>query len=385
MYYPGSPGWIDKFFQLVDKEKISINLNDCNADIIDQGIETGLIFSCPQKTIFTSFQINEWTSESKIKALYFEFLLLIYLKANKNSLFNKVDFFKKINLFFFKSKKRDQSSIEIEEEIHQRICSNKKDLQNPIVFIDVLFFYSQENELNVVDEMLFYKSILFIIKLCIQADNQIDEKETYLFDTYKKYLEKKHSKSIDDQQTNKVDISTLPQSFNQKKYLTEYLLCTAIYSISLQLKIRKIDRELILKIGKHFSLPKKRIELLYAKTNVFIVKNKKEVPFLLHSRKQIILKKYNSYFLSLLKRNRRKITSEVKESKELFRLLIKSKNEKLSKKEKEVVKEQLFDILKTIPSIAIFLVPGGSFLLPIILKFIPSLLPSSFVDNKTDN
>ena len=385
MYYPGSPGWIDKFFQLVDKEKISINLNDCNADIIDQGIETGLIFSCPQKTIFTSFQINEWTSESKIKALYFEFLLLIYLKANKNSLFNKVDFFKKINLFFFKSKKRDQSSIEIEEEIHQRICSNKKDLQNPIVFIDVLFFYSQENELNVVDEMLFYKSILFIIKLCIQADNQIDEKETYLFDTYKKYLEKKHSKSIDDQQTNKVDISTFPQSFNQKKYLTEYLLCTAIYSISLQLKIRKIDRELILKIGKHFSLPKKRIELLYAKTNVFIVKNKKEVPFLLHSRKQIILKKYNSYFLSLLKRNRRKITSEVKESKELFRLLIKSKNEKLSKKEKEVVKEQLFDILKTIPSIAIFLVPGGSFLLPIILKFIPSLLPSSFVDNKTDN
>ena len=27
---------------------------------------------------------------------------------------------------------------------------------------------------------------------------------------------------------------------------------------------------------------------------------------------------------------------------------------------------------------------GGSFLLPIILKFIPSLLPSSFIDNKTD-
>ena len=150
------------------------------------------------------------------------------------------------------------------------------------------------------------------------------------------------------------------------------------------MKIRKIDREFILKIGKHFSLPKERIELLYAKTNVFIVKNKKDIPFLLHSRKQIILKKYNSYFLSLLKRNRRKITSEVKESKELFQLLMKSKNEKLSKKEKEVVKEQLFDILKTIPSIAIFLVPGGSFLLPIILKFIPSLLPSSFIDNKTD-
>ena len=384
MYYPGSSGWIDKFFQLVEKGKISLNNDIYNENIIDQGIETGLIFSCPKKTIFSSFDLNEWTNESKLKALYFEFLLVIYLKANKTSLFNKVDFLKKINLFFFEAKKGNFTSIEIEEKIHQRICSNKKDLQNPIVFIDVLFFYSQENKMNMVNKTLFYKSILLIIKLCIQADDQIDEKETYLFETYKKYLEKDHSKRIDDQLNEKVIISSLTQSFNQQNHLIEYLICTAIYSISLQLKIRKIDREFILKIGKHFSLPKERIELLYAKTNVFIVKNKKDIPFLLHSRKQIILKKYNSYFLSLLKRNRRKITSEVKESKELFHLLMKSKNEKLSKKEKEVVKEQLFDILKTIPSIAIFLVPGGSFLLPIILKFIPSLLPSSFIDNKTD-
>ena len=149
------------------------------------------------------------------------------------------------------------------------------------------------------------------------------KKLTYLKLT--KYLEKDHSKRIDDQLNEKVIISSLTQSFNQQNHLIEYLICTAIYSISLQLKIRKIDREFILKIGKHFSLPKERIELLYAKTNVFIVKNKKDIPFLLHSRKQIILKKYNSYFLSLLKRNRRKITSEVKESKELFQLLMKSK------------------------------------------------------------
>ena len=99
MYYPGSSGWIDKFFQLVEKGKISLNKDIYNEKIIDQGIETGLIFSCPKKTIFSSFDLNEWTNESKLKALYFEFLLVIYLKANKTSLFNKVDFFTWINHF----------------------------------------------------------------------------------------------------------------------------------------------------------------------------------------------------------------------------------------------------------------------------------------------
>jgi hypothetical protein len=49
--------------------------------------------------------------------------------------------------------------------------------------------------------------------------------------------------------------------------------------------------------------------------------------------------------------------------------------------EKQKVKEQLLDICKSIPSLAIFLVPGGSILLPILIKFIPKLLPSAFNEN----
>ena len=45
------------------------------------------------------------------------------------------------------------------------------------------------------------------------------------------------------------------------------------------------------------------------------------------------------------------------------------------------VKKQLLEICKTIPSLAIFLLPGGSLLLPILIKFIPTLLPSSFNEN----
>ena len=45
------------------------------------------------------------------------------------------------------------------------------------------------------------------------------------------------------------------------------------------------------------------------------------------------------------------------------------------------IKKQLLDICKSIPSLTIFLLPGGSLLLPILIKFIPTLLPSSFNEN----
>ena len=57
----------------------------------------------------------------------------------------------------------------------------------------------------------------------------------------------------------------------------------------------------------------------------------------------------------------------------------------LSKEEQKQLQEQLLDIFKTIPSLAIFLLPGGALLLPFVIKFIPKLLPSAFDDNRIED
>ena len=79
-----------------------------------------------------------------------------------------------------------------------------------------------------------------------------------------------------------------------------------------------------------------------------------------------------------------KKTKEIKESGELMQLLAQSTTKDLSKEEKKKVKKQLLDICKTIPSLTIFLLPGGGLLLPILIKFIPQLLPSAFNENLED-
>ena len=86
----------------------------------------------------------------------------------------------------------------------------------------------------------------------------------------------------------------------------------------------------------------------------------------------------------LIVRNKDRLQKELQESGELSKLLGVSTYRELSKEEKNKVKEQLLDICKTIPSLTIFLLPGGAILLPLLVKFIPKLLPSAFDENRVD-
>jgi hypothetical protein len=84
----------------------------------------------------------------------------------------------------------------------------------------------------------------------------------------------------------------------------------------------------------------------------------------------------------LILRNSKRLQKEIKGSQELVRLITKSTHSDLSAQEKKKIQEQLLDIFKSIPSLAIFILPGGAMLLPIFIKLIPKLLPSAFDDNR---
>lgn len=80
----------------------------------------------------------------------------------------------------------------------------------------------------------------------------------------------------------------------------------------------------------------------------------------------------------LLIKNKKRFLNEVEESKELAFLLRKSLSTKLTDEEKKKVREQVLDICKSIPAFTVFMLPGGALLLPLLIKLIPTILPSSF-------
>ena len=83
----------------------------------------------------------------------------------------------------------------------------------------------------------------------------------------------------------------------------------------------------------------------------------------------------------LLHKNKVRLYQELSESKEALFLLRKSTHTPLNEEEKLKVREQLLDICKAIPSLAVFMLPGGALLLPLLIKLLPDILPSAFRDD----
>ena len=83
-----------------------------------------------------------------------------------------------------------------------------------------------------------------------------------------------------------------------------------------------------------------------------------------------------------VKKNAGALLTEVKETGELARLLAAASVRRLTRDETRRVQQQLLDVARTIPALAIFALPGGALLLPILIKVLPwRVLPSAFADD----
>lgn len=80
----------------------------------------------------------------------------------------------------------------------------------------------------------------------------------------------------------------------------------------------------------------------------------------------------------LINKNKKRLSKELMESKEAVQLIQKSIKTELSDEEKIKIKEQLLDICKAVPAFAVFMLPGGALLLPLLIKLLPDILPSAF-------
>jgi len=84
----------------------------------------------------------------------------------------------------------------------------------------------------------------------------------------------------------------------------------------------------------------------------------------------------------LVARNLDALVQEIRQTGELAALLTKAAaGQTLDEVERAKVREQLLDIVRAVPSLALFSLPGGALLLPLVLRLLPwDLRPSAFRD-----
>ena len=127
------------------------------------------------------------------------------------------------------------------------------------------------------------------------------------------------------------------------------------------LKIDSHNQKFINKFRTKFNLSEAKIGVAFKSVNDFYICYKNEIPLLstqnlakrFYEQSVIVVKK-------LIARNSKRIYQELKESKELVKLLSESTFRDLNKEEQNQMQEQMMDLLKSIPSLAIFMLPGLS-------------------------
>ena len=339
----------------------------------------------------------KWDNEEKIKVGFLSTLIALY-KTKKGE--DVEEFIETITRFygqiskgkfsFMKMVLPDANSFQkLENIINERLQTNDNIVTknfthmvtNAMLFIDVLAFefYLKNNTIS----LDFFKDLerkcLALIMLSLNVKIDKSEYDSMLLKMFENSLRYSKISKINEAEIIDV-IFEGNRSVLENLYLYEVAHMTLLSDGVVYENEQKFLDNFASKLNLNNTNQNNGYELVS-----FINEHKKELPFfnLNHPVKQF----YNNTqdnIGKLVSRNKTRLIKELSESKELVKLLRKSTQQDLSFEEKKKVKKQLLDICKTIPSLTIFLLPGGGLLLPILIKFIPQLLPSSFNENLND-
>ncbi|WP_338039451.1 LETM1-related biofilm-associated protein [Maribacter litopenaei] len=272
-----------------------------------------------------------------------------------------------------------ESRIYLEDNIISKTFNSS--ITNSLLFIDVLLFRRyllNAKGIKKHAQLLEYLAInITYHALNSKEKNRKDEKLAQLLASSLTFINS-DSKKFDDAYRQHLVV-------NEDEWEKRYLLDLACLTVWEDHSLEYMESEFIYGIGKDLKLDEETIRDSLSHVSYFISSHKETIPFLQEHNMAVQFYDSMSKLVNrLILRNRKRLHKELSESAELVALLSKSTISDLSKEEKKKVQSQLLDIFKSIPSLAIFLLPGGAILLPIFIKLIPKLLPSAFDENRVE-
>ncbi len=385
---PSASGWIKKLVSLLDIPNDLTNLESLYPKLRACGFIYG-------NNVFVVDDIVEKGDLSTDEICKINLVISFYVCFNSTT--TKMEFtesvtsfYKKINAHtesWFSDLLTTKSTLEILEKIiHKRIQIDDNLLEKS-------FNYFVTNALLFID-VIAYKHYLKTGRISIE---EIKEKEATIETLTLSALNSKMNKTEYDESL----IKLFEQSLRYQKD-TNLIYSEAIKLISDKLQAlyildlsamamwsdRIIDEDestFLKQLGQNLSLSPYDITTAKRSIKVFHHNYKDDIALL--GSKNIVKTFYNNsskMVNKLISRNSKRLLKELNESKELMLLLTQSTIRELDKNEQKKVQQQLLDIFKSIPSLAIFILPGGAILLPLVIKFIPKLLPSAFDDNRIE-
>lgn len=392
---PSATGWINKFGQLASKNPNNYsNFQDLYNGLKKTGFVYGINTQVP-RFIEAEHTLSE---DEKAKLNLLIGLYHVYVLEKQSTHFESFvtsifSFYQDLGIqqisFLNKILTGKKTSDQLEKLIDSRVYLEdnlisktfNSIITNSLLFIDVLVFkrYLRHKE----DIRKYAQNIEYIAinvtyhGLNSKEKERNDERLAELFEASLTFIDHE-AESFDGSYREKL-------LQNYSVWENQYFLDITCLSVWEDNSVDYKESEFIFGIGQDLGFDTKQIARSLEEISSFFNKNSKNIPFLKDNNMAMQFYESMSKVVNkLILRNSKRLQKELSESAELVALLSKSTLRDLNAEEKKKVQNQLIDIFKSIPSLAIFILPGGAVLLPIFIKLVPKLLPSSFDENRIE-
>ena len=403
MINPSANGWIDKFFS---KQKTFLfsdeeNLNTFYKKVRETGFIYGHIVSYDRAG---AIDTESWVGNEVSKVALLNTLFSIYVLSSndaktENFIAKALAFYNEMNPEGFNLLKKvlpeSSPSLNLEKIIDSRVQTNidiisknfSHILTNALLFIDILAFRQYLIQ-GVIPEKYLKKieeAIINIVSLALKTKSNKSKYDDLLIRLFESSVRYTKFSKVNIQSQN-FGMEELELDYFTDELEKKYLIDVAGMALWSDGVIEKNEAYFLHKLAELTTVSDDFVTESIATTNEFITNYKDEIPYFNYSNPvKHFYDQTTQTVTKLITRNKNRLVKEIFQSKELMLLLAISTRRDLDEKEKKKVKKQLLDICKTVPSLTIFLLPGGSLLLPILIKFIPRLLPSAFNENLEEN
>jgi len=375
---PSTTGWIKKYF--AEQEKYAIfkatNTKELAHEIRAIGFSFGQINTSKFPEIYTSFN---YTQEELAKICFLQLLEKIYFfqypsHTTDEFISRLLDFYQ----LFVPHKTNFFTSLFEDKNTYAR-------LEHLFAIKWKENFFSQSKSNTIVLNLLVLSIYLLTFETYLAGKTHPNLYHVYIEDLIQSILN--HTQSQKNTEVHFVDnpndfsideIMEVQSSYLETSLLLDIVMCSAWNNETKKLNLPDFSVAPFCRLA----FTKEQIEDSRSYFMLFLQQNNYDYFYLKSSNIfNNMINNSTNYVEFLVGRNKGRILKEIQKNKQLMQLLMDSTHRSLDMQEKKLIKKQTLEVIKTIPSLAIFLLPGGTILLPIILKFIPSLLPSSFNEN----
>ena len=413
---PTEINWIEKYFE--QRQEFDFT-NDLPSEkhfeqLLYKYLQpSGIIYGHP---IDLPPQINidtkDWPVKERLEVILFEGLLAAYLlKKNlkgsvqelNNAAFVIKQFYDKLNpelvkkSFFERKTKNDLQSL---ERIFAKRVKVKAEWNNTfwqgffhniLLFGDIITFihFLENTEITDSDllefELKLHRQILHMLSVIINIDKDTKEQNIRYYHYFvESTILPKDEKKLAWYWHDKAFCNEFETEYKESDWLQKrYMLDLAALSVWADKTLTILEKEFLDTVAKQLRLDQIDLEASGFAVESFVLNNWNKVYYLQQKQSYLVLsRRIASRMKKISIKYGAFIKQEIEEDKELLSLLKLSHDRPLSIEEKDIVRRQLLDILKMIPTISMLALPMAYLTVPILMKVIPKeFFPSSFNPN----